>query len=74
MDPPEFLGIDVEQLARLRAFVAHHGRSGLERREPAQSQAPEHISDGRQWQRERVGDPRPTLPLLPQPGDLSLHA
>jgi hypothetical protein len=76
-DAPQRLRVDVEQLARPRALVAHHGRPRRQRREAPEAEAPQHVTDGADGQPEGVGDlraapaPRAELgnaPLEPRTG------
>ncbi len=47
LDPPELLGVDVEQLARPFALVAHDRRPRLERRQLAEPEAAQDAADRR---------------------------
>lgn len=59
LNAAEPLGVDVEQLARPLALVAHDGRPRLERRQAPQPQPAQHIADRREGEAQPVGDPRP---------------
>jgi len=63
-DTPEFLGVQVQEIARPFVFVALHGRLGLELREPLQSQTTEHRCDRRARHAQPPCDARgrPALP------------
>jgi hypothetical protein len=58
LDPPELLGIDVQELARPFALIAHDRRPRLERAQLAEPQATQDAADGRGWHRQLARDRR----------------
>jgi len=62
-EPPQFLGVEVEQLAWLLALVADHGRSWRPR-PPGVSQPPEHLPDGGRGEPELSGEDLRPVPAV----------
>ena len=76
-EAPEFLGVEVQELARPIALVADHRRLGFETAEPLEPEALQHGRDGRPRHGQAAADLRACEPmsasepldaLLPQPG------
>ena len=73
LDPAELLGVDVDQLARPLALVAHDRRPGLERGQLAEPEAAQKAADRRDRHRQLARDRRAAQALPPQARDLG-HA
>jgi hypothetical protein len=72
VDPPELLGVEMDQLARPLTLVADHRRLGLERGPPPEAAAAQHEADGRDRPTEAAGDLWPGQALMAQRHDLGL--
>src|SRR5215469_15778915 len=70
-DTPELLGVEVDQLARALALVAHHRRLVIQRRQPVQAQPAQNPADRGHRHAELASDLRSAHPLPPQPLDLA---
>jgi hypothetical protein len=68
-DPAELLDVDVDELARVAAFVAVRRLDRLEPRALAEPDPLQPERDRREWQREQLGDLRGRHPQAPQPLD-----
>jgi hypothetical protein len=66
-DAPELLGVEVDQLARAFALVAHDRRLLIKRRQPVQTQPAQNPANRGHRHAELAGDLRPAHPLPPQP-------
>ena len=73
LDPPELLGVDVEQLARPFALVAHDRRPRLEGGQLAEPQAAQTATDRRDRHRQLARDRGAAQALAPPVLDLG-HA
>src|SRR5579885_1003358 len=72
VDAAELFGVDVHQFARPLAFIAHHRRRRVERREAAEPEPAQHRANGRARQAEFPGDPLAGQTLSAQPLDLGV--
>jgi hypothetical protein len=72
-DPPELLGVDVQELARPFALIAHDRRLRLERAQFAEPQATQNAADRRGGHRQLARERRAAQAVAPPVLDLS-HA
>ena len=73
LDPPELLGVDVDQLARPLALIAHDRRPRLERRQLAEPETAQDAADRRDRHGQLARDRRAAQALPPPALDLG-HA
>ena len=66
VDVAELLGVDVDQLAGVLAFVAHRGRPLVEGGETAEAEPAQYRADGGARRAEPAGDGRSAEPLPPE--------
>jgi hypothetical protein len=66
VDPAEFLDVDVDQFAGMRAFVAPDRFGRFERAEPVEPQAAQDAADGGRREPELGGDLLARIALAPQ--------
>src|SRR6516225_8668829 len=70
-DAPELLGVEVDQLARTLALVAHDRRLLIKRRQPIQTQPAQNPANRGHRHAELASDLWPAHPLPPQPLDFA---
>ncbi|MBV8335524.1 MAG: hypothetical protein JO358_08820 [Alphaproteobacteria bacterium] len=70
-DASELLGVEVDQLARAFALVAHDRRLLIERRQPVQTQPAQNPAHCGRRHAELAGNLRPAHPPPPQPLDFT---
>src|SRR5512133_242411 len=70
VESSQLLDVQVEQLARTAALVAHDGPGWIERGEPVQAEPAQHQADGGDRQAQFPGDARGAQAPTPQPRNL----
>jgi hypothetical protein len=70
LDPGQLLDVEVDELARSLALIAHGRRTTLELRQPPQVEPATDRTDGRHRHAQSVRDRRLCPPLLPKSLDL----